>query len=184
MQEQEIIALFQKRDQEAITQTDRTYGSMCRSLSGRILRNREDAEECVNDSYYRLWERIPPEKPVSLPAYLAKIVRNLSLDRLRETESLKRGGGAVTVALEELRSVSSREDVEQQVAARDLSRAIDSFLRTQPQRSRNVFLRRYFYFEDRDEISRRYSISAAQVSVILSRTRKKLRKYLTEEGLL
>ena len=184
MNDSEIVELYWRRSQDAIVQTEIAYGSMCRSLSRRILRNNEDAEECVNDSYYRLWERIPPERPQALGAYLARIVRNLSLDRLRELGAAKRGGGVVFTALDELRTICGPETAESSLAAKELGQAVDSFLRTQSARSRNVFLRRYFYFESRSEIAERYSISAAQVSVILSRTRKRLQKYLKQEGLL
>lgn len=184
MNDTEIVALFLRRDQDAIAQTDRAYGGMCRGLSRRILRSSEDAEECVNDALFRLWERIPPEQPLSLGAFLAKIVRNLSLDRLRELGAVKRGGSAVTVALEELSSVTGGESPESRLAAKELGQEVDRFLRTQSEQNRNVFLRRYFYFESRSEIAQRYEISEAQVSVILSRTRKRLRSYLMKEGLL
>ena len=184
MDDAEIVSLYWLRDQEAIVQTDLAYGAMCRGLSRRILHNVEDAEECVNDSYFRLWERIPPERPQSLGAFLVRIVRNLSLDRLRELGAVKRGGNTVTVALDELRGVCSPEDAESGLAAKELGRAVDRFLRTEPERNRNVFLRRYFFFETRSEIADCLSISAGQVSVILSRTRKRLRNYLKEEGLL
>ena len=184
MNDEQIIELFLNRDEDAIRQTDAAYGNLCRGLSLRILKNREDAEECVNDSYWRLWDRIPPERPKALGAFLSRIVRNLSLDRLREQGAAKRGGGAVTVALDELRSVCGSQNVERQAELKELGRAVDRFLRTQPERSRNVFLRRYFWFDSRAEIAARYGLSAAQVSVILSRVRKKLRTYLNKEGLL
>ena len=184
MDDAEIVSLYWLRDQEAIRQTDLAYGTMCRALSRRILRSAEDAEECVNDSYYRLWDRIPPERPQSLGAYLSRIVRNVSLDRLRELDACKRGGGTVSVALDELRGVCGTDDAESLLAAKELGRAVDRFLRTEPERNRNVFLRRYYFFETRSEIAARFSISAAQVSVILSRTRKRLRNYLKQEGLL
>ncbi len=185
MNDNEIIRLYFLRDQSAITQTDRAYGPMCRALAKRILRNREDAEECVNDSYYRVWDSIPPEKPASLGGYLAKIVRNLSLDRLRELGAMKRGGGVVPASLDELQSVCGHGyDPEDLLSAKELGQAVDRFLRTQPEQSRNVFLRRYFYFESRGEIAERCHISPAQVSVTLTRVRKRLRAYLTKEGLL
>lgn len=184
MEDSEIVELFWKRDQDAIVQTDLAYGSMCRGLSRRILKNSEDAEECVNDSYYRLWERLPPERPRHLGSFLARIVRNLSLNRLRELTAMKRGGGAIALALDELQTVCGVENVESTVTARELGQAVDRFLRTQPERSRGIFLRRYFYLESRLEIAERFGVSAAQVSVILSRTRKRLREYLTKEGLL
>lgn len=185
MNDNEIIKLYFLRDQSAVTQTDKAYGSMCRALAKRILRSREDAEECVNDSYYKVWDSIPPEKPASLGAYLAKIVRNTSLDRLRELGAMKRGSGAVTASLDELQSVCGGGDgPEDLLAAKELGQAVDRFLRTQPEKSRNVFLRRYFYFESRGEIAQRCHLSPAQVSVTLTRVRKRLKAYLTKEGLL
>ena len=184
MEDHEIVELFWKRNHDAIAQTDLAYGGMCRALSRRILKNSQDAEECVNDSYYRLWERIPPERPRHLGSFLARIVRNLSLDRLRELSAMKRGGGALSLALDELQNVCGSETVESTVSAREPGQAVDRFLRTQPERSRGIFLRRYFYLESRPEIAARFGVSVAQVSVILSRTRKRLREYLTKEGLL
>ena len=184
MNDEQIINLYWARDEKAITETDRSYGSLCRGLSQRILKNSEDAEECVNDSYLRLWQRLPPDRPDSLGGFLTRIVRNVSLDRLRQNDSLKRGGSAVTVSLDELEQVTGRSDVESGVMAAELGAAVDRFLRTQSQEARSIFLRRYYYFDTRTEIAERYDISAAQVSVILSRTRKRLHKFLKEEGLL
>lgn len=184
MDDSSIIDLYWARNEQAIQETDRSYGSLCRGLSHRILKNQEDADECVNDSYLRLWQRLPPERPDSLGSFLTRIVRNLSLDRLRQNDSLKRGGSAITVSLDELEQVTGRNDVESGVMAAELGAAVDRFLRTQSQEARNIFLRRYYFFDTRTEISDRYEISAAQVSVVLSRTRKRLRAYLKEEGLL
>ena len=184
MTDNDIIELFFDRDEQAIVQTDRRHGSYCRAISRRILSSAEDAEECVSDSYLRLWQRIPPERPALLQPYLGRIVRNLSLDRLRELGAEKRGGRALTVALDELRSVCSPEDAESLVAARELGAAIDRFLRTLPEEHANVFLRRYYFFDSRSEIAARYGITSAQVSVKLSRVRKKLAQYLKEEGYL
>ena len=184
MTDEQIIELYWARDQRAIDETDRSYGTLCRSLSRRILRSPEDAEECVNDSYLRLWLRLPPERPASLGSFLTRVLRNLCLDRLRRAGAEKRGGSAVTVSLEELSQVTGRGDVESRLAAQELGKAVDRFLRTQSPQARNVFLRRYYFMDERAEIAARYEISAAQVSVLLSRTRKRLRAYLKEEGLL
>lgn len=184
MTDEQIIELYWARDQRAVDETERAYGGLCRTLSRRILRSPEDAEECVNDGYLRLWQRLPPERPAALGSYLARIVRNLSLDRLRQQGATKRGGSAVTVSLEELTQVTGRGDVESHLAAQELGRAVDRFLRTQSEQSRCVFLRRYYFMDSRSEIAERYEISAAQVSVLLSRTRKRLRAYLKKEGLL
>lgn len=184
MTDQEIIEGFLRRDEAALTLTEQQYGRQCRALSRRILGSTDDAEECVNEAYFRLWDSIPPAKPASLYAYLSRIVRNLSLDRLREAGSLKRGGSAVTVALDELAQVAGSKSVEDDLTARELGRAVERFLRTQKALPQGVFIRRYYFFESREEIAARYGISAAQVSVQLSRTRKRLAQYLQQEGLL
>ena len=184
MLDEEIIALYWQRDERALAETERSYGDLCRGLGRRILKNAEDAEECVNDAYLRLWRRIPPERPDSLGSYLTRTVRNLCVDRLRQQGAAKRGGRAFTLCLDELRTVSGPEDAESGLMAEELGRAVGSFLRTQNELARNVFLRRYYYFDTRSEIAQRYEISAAQVSVTLSRTRKRLRSYLQKEGLL
>ena len=184
MRDEAIIELYWARDQQALTETEKAYGQRCQVLARRILRNPEDAEECVSDALFRLWQRIPPERPNSLGAFLNRILRNLCLDRLRQTEASKRGGRAVTVSLEELAQVTGRDNVETGLLAQELGKAVDRFLRTQSEFARNVFLRRYYFFDSRAEIAARYEISAAQVSVLLSRTRKRLRASLQKEGLL
>ena len=184
MEDRQIVELYWARDPRAIEETERTYGAQCRTLSRRILRSAEDAEECVNDSYLRLWNKIPPELPDSLGGYLIRTLRNLCLDRLRKQSAVKRGGEAVTVSLDELRQVTGRGDTESGLLARELGKAVDRFLRTQPDQARAVFLRRYYFLDSRSDIAARYEISAAQVSVLLSRTRKRLKRYLKEEGLL
>ncbi len=184
MRDEQIIELFWARDQQALAETERAYGSLCRGLARRILRSPEDAEECVNDGYLRLWNRIPPERPDSLGSYLTRIVRNLCVDRLRQAGAAKRGGRAVTVSLDELELVTGRSDLESGLMARELGQAVDRFLRTQPEAARSIFLRRYYFLDSRMEIASRYGISVARVSVILSRTRRRLRDYLVKEGLL
>lgn len=184
LRDEEIISLYWRRDERALAETERAYGSRCLTLAKRILRNQEDAEECVSDSYLRVWQRIPPERPDNLGGYLTRILRNLCLDRLRQQGAAKRGGRAVTVSLDELSGVTGRDSPESGLLAQELGKAVDRFLRTQSEEARGVFLRRYYYFDTRSEIAARYEISAAQVSVLLSRTRKRLRNYLKKEGLL
>ena len=184
MDDANIIELFCARDQRAVEEVEAVYGGGCRALARRLLRSREDAEECVNDAFFRLWQRIPPERPDNLGGYLTRVLRNLCLDRLRREDAEKRGGRAITVSLDELAQVTGRGDTESGLLAQELGRSVDRFLRTQSELARNVFLRRYYFFDERAEIAARYEISAAQVSVLLSRTRKRLRAYLKKEGLL
>ncbi len=184
MTDEQIVELYWARDQRAVDETERAYGGLCRTLARRMLRSSEDAEECVSDAYLRLWQRIPPDRPDSLLGYLTRILRNLCVDRLRQQGAAKRGGKAVTVSLDELAQVTGRGDVESRLTARELGQAVDRFLRTQSEQSRNIFLRRYYFLDSRTEIAARYEISVALVSVSLSRTRKRLRDYLKKEGLL
>ena len=184
MEEAKILELYRQRDQRAVEETEKAYGALCRGLAGKILRDPRDVEECVNDGYLRLWQRIPPERPESLKSYLACVVRNLALDRLRRADAVKRGGSSVTVCLDELEQITGRDEVERRIMTRELGRAVDRFLRTQKPEQRMIFLRRYYYLESRREIARRFGISAAQVSVTLSRVRKRLRTYLKQERFL
>lgn len=123
MEDSAIIELYWVRDESAITQTDRKYGSLCRSLAFRILSDQEDSEECVNDTWHRAWETMPPQRPDSLRAYLGRIVRNLSISRLRQRTAQKRGGG-LDLMLSELEDcVPSPHSPEQETDARELAAA-------------------------------------------------------------
>lgn len=184
MDDAKIIDLYFDRDETAITETGRKYGAYCRSIAWNILQSTEDSEECVNDTWLRAWNAMPPQKPNVLRQFLAKITRNLSLDRWRTAQAQKRGGGAAEIALEELgECVCGSADPATQLELEELKTAIGGFLQGLPERDRNVFLRRYFYLEDTAAIARRYVLRQANVRLILSRTRQKLKDYLQKEGL-
>ena len=184
MEDQAIIALYFQRAEQAIAETIQKYGSLCRSIAQNLLPVRQDAEECVNDTWLRAWNAIPPQKPNVLRQFLAKITRNLSLDRWRATQAQKRGGGAAEVALEELgECVCGSADPATQLELEELKTAIVQYLQELPERDRNIFLRRYFYLEDTASIARRYVLRQANVRLILSRTRQKLKDFLQKEGL-
>lgn len=182
MNDQEIIERFWQRDEQAIALAQEAYGPVCLSLSMRILENREDAEECVNDGWLRAWNTIPPTRPNCLKAFLLKIVRNLSLNRLDMRRAEKRGGGQTEVLLEELRDcVPSGQQPEALLIERELAAVISDFLRTLPDREATIFLRRYFYMESLREVGDAVALTEAVTAVYLSRTRRKLRAYLKEE---
>ena len=176
-----IIDLYWARDERAVEETERKYGSHCRSISYRILKNRQDMEECVNDTYVRAWNTIPPQRPFALGAFLAKIVRNLSLNYYRAGHAQRRGGGQVTLLLEELEDCAA-DGPEQLLEAAELSRLVDRFLRQLPQKDCCIFMRRYWYMDSVEEIARRYHMALGSVKSSLFRTRQKLRVYLEEEG--
>lgn len=179
----EIVALYHARDERAIDLTARKYGDYCFTIADNILRSREDAEECVNDTWLKTWNTIPPQKPNSLRHYLAKITRNLSISRWREQNTVKRGGGELTLALGELEEfLTDTREVENEAERVAFADCLNRFLRGLPARECHIFLRRYFYVETTGEIARRYGMKEANVLLILSRTRAKLRAHLEKEG--
>ncbi len=183
MEDTKIISLYFARDEQAVAETDKKYGTYCFSLANGILRDPQDAEEAVSDTYLKTWNAIPPQRPQVLKLFLARIVRNLSFSRWRSLSARKRGGGEAALALEELgECIPGRETPEDHLNARELERTIRSFLDTLPQREQNIFLRRYFFLEESTVIAQRYGMRPATVLRTLSRTRGKLKDYLNREG--
>ena len=183
MTDEEIISLYFERSEEAITATQRKYDHYCRTIISRILGSPRDTEEIVSDLWLKAWMTIPPNRPRDLKLYLAKIGRNLALNRLREGRAAKRGEGADAV-LEELSEVLGGSTTEELVDAKELQRAVNAFLGRLPRRDCDIFVRRCFYLETPDEIAGRYGLRTNTITVSLHRTRKKLREYLIKEGYL
>ena len=184
MNDKSIVDLYFSRDEEAITQTDNKYGRYCYSIAYNILMSREDAEESVSDTYMTAWRAIPPRRPSVLSTFLGKITRHISIDRWRERSAYKRGGGEVTLALEELKDcVAGLQNVEMEYERKELIRAYVKFLDTLPITERRVFLCRYWYVASVEAIAEKYGFSQSKVKTMLYRTRVKLRKQLAEEGL-
>ena len=183
MEDIEILDLYFARDQQAVVETDRKYGGYCFTIANSILGNAQDAEEMVSDTYWKAWTSIPPKKPVVLKMFLAKITRNLSFTRWRNWNAQKRGGGELDLVLEELDGcIASPNGVEDQLNAKELAKTIRCFLDTRPVREQDIFLRRYFFLEEAAVIAQRYAMKPSTVSRTLSRTREKLKTYLTQEG--
>ena len=181
--EEEIIELYRARDEEAIRRTADTLGSYCYTVAYNILGNPEDAEECVNDTYLALWNAIPPACPASFKHFVTRILRNLALNRYKEQNRDKRGGGQVPLALEELSEVvSDTEDIPADYARKELLESVTRFLRGCSPRDRGLFLDRYVRLEPTAVLAKRYGVKEAQVLLILSRTRKKLKSQLEKEG--
>ena len=183
MNDKSIVDLYFSRDEEAITQTDKKYGRYCYSIAYNILTNKEDAEESVSDAYMTAWKAIPPRRPSVLSTFLGKITRHISIDRWRERSANKRGGGEVTLALEELEDcVAGLQNVEMEYERKELIRAYVKFLDTLPVTERRVFLCRYWYVDSIETIAKEFGFSQSKVKTMLHRTRMKLRKKLWEEG--
>ena len=178
MNDKEIIALFNSRDQRAVEELKNKYGDYINTVSYRILGNRSDAEECENDAYLAVWNTIPPEYPKDLGAYVFRICRNLSIDRLRQNTAIKRSVDIVSLS-EELAECDSAED---EYIQGELKTVINAFLKTLKKRDRDIFLCRYYFSYSINSISDRFGLSEEYVRILLSRTRSKLKEYLIREG--
>lgn len=183
MNDKEIIRLLDERNEKAIEKISQKYGGYCHSIAKNILQNDEDAEECVNDAYFKLWENAHEKKPANLKLFLAKIVRNLALNKYEEKKSEKRGGGEVTLALDEISEiVSGTAQTESDASYSELIRSVNYFLSTASERDCGIFINRYFDFYSTAEIASLYGVKESNVLKILSRMRGKLKKYLEKEG--
>lgn len=184
MEDIQIIDLFWQRSEQAISETETKYGAYCYQIAHNILNSHEDATECVNDTYLAAWNTIPPQRPGKLSAWLGKITRYISLDRWKMYNRTKRGGGEMVLCLEELADcVSGQESTESAVLRKELVGALNRFLLTLPETERKVFLSRYWYAESIEKIGDRFGYTSSKTASMLFRTRKKLNRYLEQEGL-
>ena len=185
MHDDEIVGLFFARNERAIAEVSGKYGAYCYTVAHNILPVREDAEECVNDTWLSAWNSMPPQRPDILRAFLAKITRSKAIDRWRMSHAKKRGADEVALVLEELSEcVSGGSGPEDELLGAELSDTIDIFLSELSARERQLFVRRYFYTERVEDIAARAGMSRSNVSVSLHRTRAKLKKHLEKEGYL
>ena len=183
MDDEMIVRLYWNRNENAISESSRKYGAYCTAIAQNILQNRSDAEECVNDTWLRAWNAMPPHMPSVLSVYLGKITRNLSFDRFRKIHREKRGGGSLDVVLDELAEcVSGSDDTERRWEEKELKEEIDRFLSRLPKEQRYMFILRYWYADSVSDIAERFRTSANNVSVTLSRIRQKLKRDLIERG--
>ena len=182
MDDLQIIELYFARNEQAIRETDVKYGKLCFGLANNILNNNEDSEECVNDTWHRAWNSIPPEEPRSLAAYLGRITRNLALNRLQKQNRLKRGGGEMTLIWEELgEMLPDRDTPEQHWERRAIAAALERFLRGLTPEERILFLRRYWWAEPVKTAAAHSGISPRRARSILERLRRDLRNELEKE---
>lgn len=184
MNDDRIIDLYWARDDAAITESAQKYGRYCHAIADSILHDRQDSEECVNDTWLGAWNAMPPHRPHSLRAFLGKITRRLACGRLRTAHAKKRGAGELPLALEELTGcVPSVPSAAQAVEDAELEGLINAFLRALPERDCSLFLRRYWYLESIADISVRFRLPQNTVKSSLYRTRQKLKTYLEKEGI-
>ncbi len=184
MNDTEIIDLYFKRDETAISQTDKKYGNDLKGISYRIVRNRSDSEECVNDTYLRVWRNIPPERPLKFFPYLAKIVRNISLNRYEYIKANKRTADVIPLVLNELSyCIPDKFSMDETIDERELIKIIDNFLMSQSEEKAVIFIQRYFYLCSIKEIAAENAISQSKAKMTLLRLRQALKEQLTKEGI-
>ncbi len=182
MEDSRIVELFLERDQNAIAHTERKYKSLCFRIAYNILGSREDSDECVNDALLGAWNSIPPNRPQNLKAFICKIARNISLTRLKHNTRQKRNTD-LECSLDELAEILPDERLSPDNTDEEIGAVIDAFLDTLDKTTREVFLRKYWFFDKVSDITERFGFSESKINNILYRTRNKLRDYLKKEGI-
>lgn len=180
MDDKQIIHLFFERSEQAITELSQKYGLLCFQVADNILNDHQDAEECVNDAYLGAWNSIPPQSPDPLRSYICRIVRNCSLKKLRTNSAIKRGS-QFEVSLSELEDCIPDSSMDEQLSIRELSAQINAFLAALPKDDRLMFVKRYWFSESISELADAFGITENNVSVRLSRIRRKLHQYLNRK---
>lgn len=177
----EIVELFWQRDEKAIDTMSKQYGAYLFNIANTILNNKQDSEECLNEVYLKIWNSIPPSRPNNFKAFIAKIMRNLSVNRLKHNIAAKRNSN--NTAFHELEEfLMSEGEISDNIILEELQSTINTFLRGLKDQERNVFIRRYYFGESLEIIGKKYKIAPNSVSKSLSRTRNKLKIYLKKEG--
>lgn len=183
MDDNKIIELYWERKEIAIKETSLKYGGLCTRIAQNILSSYEDSEECVNDTYFAVWNAIPDKRPYIFSAFISRITRNLALKKYEYISALKRNPSAIT-SFEELGDcVSGTDSVESEAESRRVENMINKFLWQQREEKRNVFIRRYWYFDSIENICRSTGFSQSKVKSMLYEMRRKLRAYLESEGI-
>ena len=181
LNDNEIIELYIRRDENAISETAEKYGAYCEKIAYNILMDRFDAEECVNDTYMHTWNHVPPTIPRILSSFLAKITRNIAIDRYKSKNAKKRS--AYAESLDELSECVGGNNFADDIEISAIGAAISRFLMNESELSRRVFVRRYFFEDSISNIAKAHSMTEGYVKTILSRTRKRLADFLTKEGI-
>ena len=182
LEDSDIIKLYWQRDQRAVDETQRKYGALCRRIAGNILTLRQDAEECVNDVWFRAWDSIQPQRPVSMGPYLGRITRNLALDRWRRNRAQKRYAGMEQLLSELEECIPSALDVEGAAEYAHLTQTLNGWLAALPQEDRVLFVRRYWYGESLKALAAGLGITPGKLAQRMYRLREKLRAVLEREG--
>lgn len=184
MEDQEIIELYWKKNENAISETDKKYGKYCNSIAYNIVKNSEDAEECVNDTYLKTWNTIPPTRPNYLKLFLGKITRNLAIHKYEKVIAQKRSAEMEIVLGELEECIASKENIENQTEYNELVEILNDFLEKLPTEKRNIFMDRYWNLDSIKTISCKYKVSENNIKVVLYRLRNQLKHFLNERGVV
>ena len=183
MEDRQIVDLYWARSESAITETDKKYGRYCHYIAYQILSDDLDAEEIVNDTYLKTWNTVPPNHPDPLKSYVGMISSQLALNRYEEKSAARRGGGKIPLIFHELDECITDEeasaDMAESIVLRDL---LNRFIWSLPKKTRNIFVRRYWYASSLAEIAEEYGMRESAVAMLMFRTRQKLREFLQKEG--
>ena len=183
MEDERIIALYLNRDESALKQTAAKYGKRLRQIAYRITADRQTTEECENDTYLEAWNTIPPHNPADyLFAYLARIIRHISIDACRTRSRLKRNAVIVELTAEMEECIPAPDDAVCRLEYTVLGEAIGRYLHTLSEEKQAIFLRRYWYLESVESIARHFGMGQSKVKMILLRCRSGLKTYLEKEG--
>ena len=182
MEDSYIIELYWERNEQAIQETDKKYGKLCYKLANNILKHNEDTEECVNDTFLKIWKSIPDDRPLHFSAYICQIVKRLALSKYRYNNAEKRNAESFIPYDELSEIVSDKDDPEDKIVMAELSNSINNYLLSESKQNRIIFIRRYWYYDNMDDIASAMNLTASTVRSTLSRMRKRLKKYLEKEG--
>ncbi len=184
MNDQAIVQMFWDRDEDAVAEAKEQYKAYCLYIADNVLHDRRDAEECLNDALLAAWKSIPPQKPENLKTYLGKLIREIAINRWKRNTRRKRIRSDVIQSLDEIAEIVSGGDFDAALEEAELSREISRFLRAAEETKRNVFIRRYWYYDSIDSICRRYGFGKSKVLMMLKRTRDELAQHLKKEGFI
>lgn len=182
MNDSEIVRLFRERDERALGEAEKKYSRYCTAIAVRVLKNAEDAEECVNDAFLTAWQLIPPNDPYSLATFLGRLTKNCAINMMKTRLTQKRGGGDIALVFEELEECVGGSGAEEALEQHELENAINQFLSRLAKSNRKMFVLRYWYCYSVREIAELLGKSENTVSVTLNRTRSKLKEFLRKRG--
>ena len=182
MEDTQIIDLFWKREERAVTELSDKYSGYCYKIAWNLLENHEDSEECLSSTWYAAWNAMPPHRPSVLSAFLGRITRRQAIDLFRKKRAARRPDAHIADLCDELEELNGVYSVDEEIARKELMQVIEQFLKKLSETDRDIFIRRYWYLDPVREIAKRHKVSEGCIKTNLCRNRKKLQRILQKEG--